>query len=578
MSASYDLPDTSSYGSSSSTPWASATSQPSSDNVVQSSASSYTDAANTMSNVPITPDVVANPWNTSLLWSSGIIDNRDPRSSFWPASNWRNTSVPDNVNTSPIDYYYTSLTAGDSVNFYFTGHGLSVLDYRGPFRGKYNVTIDNTTSVIIDAYSHIDELADSSGTQLPPAIWTSDTFDEGTHYVVMSNLNNFTDMNFWGVVINPNNYRPGKSFMPATSNTKVIIIASTLTAVVMIGLFLLIGSLLYYYKLVRPRRLLQAQIDNERKDVLLPPRSSSSNFETSGSRRSSRLRLDVNFLASQGDLGRVPSRVTATTTESQYWVRSQTELPQGTDMRQSSRAPAIFQEIRLDSSQVSATSSPTDLSPVSEINLGSTIYSTENGQPFSPLSATTPAHVTAQAQPHHPAPWNAESVTNSRSGTNQPPSHQRSGSMNLYSSSNGPAALPAGTSTSYLHHSRNGSLPYANPFQDPTAPAANRLARTGSRRPLPMPPTATSPVSTMAHPSPSATSPTSSAADPNHSGTTETTPQASVSVDRSASQRYRIEQDACSFHLSEDGMFDDHTGETLLPPPYAPRDMGRHFV
>ncbi|KAI3477455.1 hypothetical protein L1887_60852 [Cichorium endivia] len=28
--------------------------------------------------LPVTPDVVANPWNTSLLWSAGIVDNRDP--------------------------------------------------------------------------------------------------------------------------------------------------------------------------------------------------------------------------------------------------------------------------------------------------------------------------------------------------------------------------------------------------------------------------------------------------------------------------------------------------------------------
>ncbi len=34
------------------------------------------------------------PWNTSLLWSSGIADNRDPHSNFLPAHNWHNNTMP----------------------------------------------------------------------------------------------------------------------------------------------------------------------------------------------------------------------------------------------------------------------------------------------------------------------------------------------------------------------------------------------------------------------------------------------------------------------------------------------------
>ncbi|KAJ1024112.1 hypothetical protein NDA16_002951 [Ustilago loliicola] len=337
---------------------------------------------------PVTPDVVANPWNTSLLWSGGILDNRDPRSTFWPAANWRNSSVPSNVDTSPIDYFYSSSNTGDSVNFYFTGHGLSVLDYRGPRRGRYNVTIDNVTSVIIDAYSETDELAKASGSQLPPVIWTSETFQEGTHSVVMSNLNNITDMDFWGVVINPNNYRAGKSFMPSESNVKTIIIASSVTATIMFLIFILVGSFVYYCKLVRPRRRLQAQMDADRKEALLPNSSSSQNTSRqTAMRSSSRLRLDTAFLSSQGDLGRVPSRVTATTNESQYWVRPEAEMAQIADTRQPSRTPALFQEIRLGSPHPSTLSSPTEFSPTSEVLPSSTFFSTEYAEPLSPLSA-----------------------------------------------------------------------------------------------------------------------------------------------------------------------------------------------
>lgn len=574
MNATYSAAYVPSGGSSSSTNSANPNStQQTSDN----NASPQQNSAS--SDAPMTPDVVANPWNTSLLWSSGILDNRDPRSSFWPASNWRNASVPENVNTAPIGYYYTSSTAGDSVNFYFSGHGLSVLDFRGPSRGKYNVTIDNTTSVIVDAYSTTDELAKSSGSELPPAIWTSETFAEGTHYVVMSNLNNVSDMNFWGVVINPNNYKPGKSFVAATSNTKVIVIASSVTAAVMTSLFLLVGSLVYYYKLLRPRRQLQAQFDAERKHGLLPPSSSSSNLDATRSRRSSPLRLDTNFLTSQGDLGRVHSRVTATTNESQYWVRPATELAQVTDTRQSNRTPAVFQEICLERSDVSAASSPVqDFSPVSEIGVGSTLFQTEIGEPLSPLSPTNAAYATAHTPTHHFAFWENIPAPNGQPEMRQLSSHQHSSSLPFDSSMNASAAPAAGASSSHFHHDRIAPIPNANPFRDPPAPTATSLTRTGSRRPLPIPPTSASPVSPMTTLSPFANPPTLPSASSDQSGTADTSLQSPVSVGRRASQRYRIEQDACSFHLSEDGMFDDHTGETLLPPPYAPRDMGRQFV
>ncbi|TKY87561.1 hypothetical protein EX895_003575 [Sporisorium graminicola] len=563
MNATYNSPYTSSSGSSSS-----------------SDSTGYMTTANMTSDVPITPDVVANPWNTSLLWSGGIVDNRDPHSTFWPASNWHNLTVPGNVDTQPIGYYYSSSTAGDSVNFYFSGHGLSVLDFRGPTRGRYNVTIDNTTSVVIDAYSTTDELAQSSGTQLPPAIWTSETIDEGTHYVVMSNINNASDMNFWGVVINPNNYKPGKSFMPVTSNTKVILIASTVTAVVMLGLFILFGTFFYQYKIVRPRRRLQQQVDSERKDTLLPPRSSSSSHRrlsaAAAAASSSRLRLDTNFLASQGDIGRVPSRVTATTDESQYWVRPQSQLAEVIDMRQSTRTPAVFQEIRLSSHQDSVASSPIDYSPDSEVG----VSPTELRQPLSPLSPTNLASATASTPTHYTAFWDARSVPYAPSPIHHLPSHHHSSSLNLDASTNGQSIHGVGPSTNYSHHCRVASAPFANPFQDPTSATAApiRLARAGSRRPLPTPPTAASPISPMITPSPLSIPSPAPTPSFHQNSASNTSLQPSTRLSRNASQRYRVEQDACSLHLSEDGLFDDHTGETLLPPPYAPRDLGRQFV
>ncbi|SPO30503.1 uncharacterized protein UTRI_06433 [Ustilago trichophora] len=527
----------------------------------------------------VTPDVVANPWNTSLLWSSGIIDNRDPRSNFWPADRWRNTSVPGNLNTAPIGYYYSSSNAGDSVNFYFTGHGLSVLDFRGPTRGRYNVTIDGESSVIIDAYSQVDELAKASGSTLPPVIWTSDTFEEGTHSVVMSNLNNISDMNFWGVVINPNNYKAGTSFMPSKStNTKLIIIASTVTAVVMVGIFLLAGSIFYYCKLVRPRRRARQQMDAERKETLLP--SSSPITETS--RRTprgsmSQLRLNTNFLSSQGDLGRVPSRVTATTNESQYWLRSETDLAQVSDTRQTStRTPALFQEIRLGSPVNSVTSSPIDFTPATEMDPSSTIYTTNLGEPISPLSPSNNAYASAQTPTHHYAFWDGRSAPHEHAPPGQMTSHHHSHSLNLHIATDIPSN--PNVTRSYAHHHRVASSPNVNPFQDPVSPftATNTttLARTGSRRPLPTPPTATTPVGPLTTLSPTS----SSAPSQSHSNTSGSTSNTSVHPSSSTGRAYRVEQDACSIHLSEDGMFDDHTGETLLPPPYAPRDMGRHFV
>lgn len=522
----------------------------------------------------VTPDVVANPWNTSLLWSSGIVDNRDPRSSFWPAQNWINSSVPSNVNTAPISYYYASSTAGDSVNFYFTGHGLSVLDFRGPHRGKYNVTIDNASSVVIDAYSETDELAQASGSELPPVIWTSDTFDEGTHSVLMSNLNNITDMQFWGVVINPNNYRPGKSFMHTSSDAKLIIIASTVTAVIMVLIFILVGSVVYYYKLVRPRRRFQAQMDADRKDESLLP-SSSANADgpvrppATGS--SSQLRLNTNFLSSQGDLGRVPSRVTATTNESQYWLRPETEMGEITDTRQSTRISTLFQEVRLDSQQPSALSSPTDLSPASELDPTSTVLSAELSDPLSPLSPTNNAYAPAYTPTHHFSFWEA-----GHAQERQPPTHHHSSSLNLHFASNNPFA--SARDSSHWDHARLSSTPGRNPFQDPSASASGiSLVRTASRRPLPTPPSANTPISPMTVVYPSTTPLTPDTARQSQNGGTDGNSQLSSSVARSASQRYRIEQDACSLHLSEDGIVDDHTGERLLPPPYAPRGMGREF-
>lgn len=531
----------------------------------------------------LNPDVVANPWNTSLLWSSGILDNRDPRSTFSPSANWQNMSVPNNVDTAPIGYYFSSSTAGDSVDFCFSGHGLSVLDYRGPTRGRYNLTVDNTTSVIIDAYSDTDELAKASGAELPPAIWTSETFDEGNHYVVMTNLNNVSDMNFWGVVINPNNYRPGKSFVSSGTNTKLIIIASSVTAVVMFGIFILIGSLIYYYKLVRPRRRLQAQIDTERKDAALLTRPSSSNVVTDSHGRtfssssSTRLRLDTNFLASQGDLGRAPSRITATTNESQFWVRSETDLALALDTRRSTRTPAIFQEIQLGSVQGSAASSPVDLSPTSDFDVSSTMYDTELGQPLSPLSPTNPAYAPAQTLSNQSSFWGATPVQRHQSSARQLPSRGHSNSLSLGPTAHDSVAQGARAADMSLQHNRAASTPDANPFKDPRSTMAlGNLARTGSRRPLPTPPTAAaSPIDPLPSRPPAPAAPPSTEAIQGHSASVPEQPSASLG--RSASQRYRFEQDACSFHLSDDGMVDDHTGETLLPPPYAPRDMGRHF-
>ncbi|SNX87773.1 uncharacterized protein MEPE_06484 [Melanopsichium pennsylvanicum] len=526
------------------------------------------------STTTVTPDVVANPWNTSLLWSSGIIDNRDPRSNFWPSENWSNTTVPANVNTSPIDYYYSSTQAGDSVNFYFTGHGLSVLDFRGPLRGKYNVTIDDQVSVIIDAYSQTDDLANASGNTLPSVIWTSDTLEEATHSVVMSNLNNISDMHFWGVVINPNNYKAGSSFMPSkSSNTKLIIIASTVTAVVMVGMFILVGSIVYYCKLVRPRRRMQANIDSERKQPLLSSSSATTNTSSRTPRNSSSaLRLNMNFLSSHGDLGRVPSRVTATTNESQYWLRPETEMAQVTNTSQSTRTPALFQEVRLGSPTHSVLSSPIDSTPVSEMDPTSTACSIV--EPLSPQSPTSHGYATAHMPTDHfgvsegrPAPAPCDN-TRSRSLL----SHQHSHSLQLDTAVNSPSTIAG--SSSQLHHSRVASTPDADPFQDPVYPfmsTTTSLARNGSRRPLPTPPAPTTPVSPLATLSPSSTANDSSTqTGSNRSGSTNGT---SINTNR----QYRVEQDACSLHLSEDGLFDDHTGETLLPPPYSPRDAGRHF-
>ncbi|CCF49045.1 hypothetical protein NDA11_005064 [Ustilago hordei] len=548
--------------------------------------------------IPLIPDVVANPWNTSLLWSGGIMDNRDPRSTFWPLTSWHNSSVPSNVDTSPIEYYYQSTTAGDFVNFYFIGHGLSVLDYRGPRRGRYNVSIDDATSFIIDAYSDTDELAKASGSQLPPVIWTSETLYEGTHSVVMTNLNNLTEMDFWGVVINPNNYRAGKSFMPSASNVKTIIIASSVTATIMFLIFILVGSLIYYCKLVRPRRRLQAQMNADRKEALLPNSSSSQNtFRASrqtamGS--SSRLRLDTTFLSSQGDLGRVPSRVTAATNESQYWVRPQSEMAQVSITRQpTTRTPALFQEIRLGSPQPSTLPSPTESSPTDQVLASSTFYSTTYAEPASPLSPNNPDYAIAHTHTHtHNMSFRQGApASQDRTPLRQPVSHQQSNSLNMvYQPTKTVPSVPAGERATHLHHSRISSLPNANPFQDPIAPSSTTtLVRAGSRRPLPTPPTATTPISPMTTISPFST-PTSTATATTAAATTSSSPtnytrsnnsrapSNQLQVSSSARRAYRTEQDACSLHMSEDGMFDDHTGETLLPPPYAPRDMGRHFV
>lgn len=475
------------------------------------------------SNSNYSPDVVANPWNTSLLWSSGIISDHDPRSNFLPTSHWLNQSMPANVNTAPISYYYTSNTAGDTVNFYFYGHGLSVLDFRGPSRGRYNLTIDNTTSAIIDAYSQTDELANATGAELPPVIWTSNTMNEGTHSVVMSNLNN-ASMDYWGVVINPNNYKPGKSFVEEHGDVKTVVIASTVTAAVMVIVFALVAGLFYYFKMVRPRRRRQAAMDAEKKESLLPSTYDSSRNEDTGDMgERSLLRLNTAFLSSQGDLGRVPSRVTATTNESQYWMQPEGAfVPDDSYERQErTRGEAMFQEVRLESEENSALSSPIeyDGSPVSEV--GPTTFSSEMGRPLSPLSPTNPAYATANTPTRQYPFWAPEERS--------PPT---STSMDL-----------------------NNSRPAVNPFQDPTSPTSpmspSGLTRSISRRgPLPTPPTALS-----ALPPPT------------------TTPPPRMELEDSGGGRnWRIEQDACSLHLSEEGMWDDRTGETLLPPPYAPRD------
>ncbi|ETS60350.1 hypothetical protein PaG_05551 [Moesziomyces aphidis] len=506
--------------------------------------------------LPVTPDVVANPWNTSLLWSAGIVDNRDPRSNFWPIANWRNFSIPSNIDTAPIQYYYSSSNEGDSVNFVFTGHGLSVLDYRGPSRGEYNLTIDNTTTVVINAYSANDELASATGSQLPPVIWTSDTLDEGTHSVVMSNMNNQTHMHFWGIVINPNNYVPGKSFLHIASNVKTIIIASTVTASVMLLLFAIAASLFYYCKLVRPRRRLQSQMDAERKDLSLLPHSISSSSTANSSSRS-QLRLDTAFLSSQGDLGRVPSRVTATTNESQYWLQPDIHhsLTADTSTRPSNRVHALFQEVTPISPTLSSPSSPTANTPATELDSSATAYSTSFGcEPVSPISPSN-AYATAQSPTQHRNFWDA--------------SHQYS-----------VAARP--------NHARGASTSDLDPFQDAHSVSLSptSLTRSASRRPLPTPPTAMTPVSPVTLPLPPAVPPrpnqTIGAA---HIPTSPATsslgpavpPRPTASAERESS-RYRVEQDACSIHFSDNGLFDNHTGETLLPPPYAPRDMGRHFT
>lgn len=479
----------------------------------------------------LSPDVVANPWNTSLLWSSGVANNYDPTSNFYPAGHWSNNSIPPHLNTYPINYYYSADQIGDYLNFDFSGHGLAVLDFPGPNRSKYNVTIDNT-SVVVDAYSAEDQLAKASGSQLPSSIWTSGTLYEGTHQVLITNLNDTAELQFWGVVINPENYRAGKSFANTTSNIRLVTIAASVSAVVVSLLFILGGSVFYYFKVSRPRKRLEAQIAADGGDKrLLDTRAHHRRRSSFASSRPD-LRLNMHFNSSQGDLGRVPSRATATTHESQYWVRPDTGFAVSHVAAETTRPAMLQQRHTLVSSPSLQSQSQTSLvSPLREFSERE-MYATASS-PFTPVSPAyhTAPHHQQQQQQQHDVP--SAGLVHSHSLAHKPTS-------------------PASPHPFHSLHARTQSTPAAptDPFRDTSSVSPTGLQRNSTlRRPLPIPPV-----------------------NQQHS---------QQEQERVVPPRIHVEQDAGSIHLSEhreDDDEDERGPNTVLPPPYSPRRMGQDFA
>lgn len=210
-------------------------------------------------------NVASTPDHSALLWSSKLANNSESYkfSGFLPRTSWQANPLPEGLISPPIDSYYSSTQLDAHIGFAFNGEALAVLDYRGPNRGIFNITIDSVTTVI-DGFSAVDELSDVSGTQLPPVIWTSSKLSNGRHQVTIANMRDQRlsnpELQFWAVMVNPDNYlNPASS--SSSGGMQPAIRGAIISASVVTVFFLAIGALIYLRLKKRRERELKLRGD-----------------------------------------------------------------------------------------------------------------------------------------------------------------------------------------------------------------------------------------------------------------------------------------------------------------------------
>ncbi|PWN53269.1 hypothetical protein IE53DRAFT_360123 [Violaceomyces palustris] len=210
------------------------------------------------------PSSTSDSTEPGLIWSKDILGNATDQ--FWPPASWLQVKAPDNV---PLEYYYRTSQKGAKVTFYFNGTGIGILDFKGPSRGFYNITIDNdyAQSALVNAYSSVSDL-DSVGSGLPNMIYESSQYlEDGEHLVTISMMdsskytNTSSDLEFWAAVVNPDDYVAGVTFVvePA-SHTLLIALATALG----VSAFLLATVAFLYLRRRRRQKKQTAALHDER--------------------------------------------------------------------------------------------------------------------------------------------------------------------------------------------------------------------------------------------------------------------------------------------------------------------------
>ncbi|EPQ30574.1 uncharacterized protein PFL1_02098 [Pseudozyma flocculosa PF-1] len=517
----------------------------------------------------------------SLIWTSTLLGSRDFDQMIKPDPGaWQLEFLPPNFPFRPLDRFYNTTAENTLLEFIFFGHRVSVLDLKGPNRGKYKIYLDGNVTVV-DAYSA--ESQPDAYTQgrvnstLPPPIWTSGNLTSDLHSLGIETVHDdrqpAPQLHFYGALINPDNYNDTQSFStvdPNTGNTggngahsagrwrKVLIVALPVLLCVC-----LIGGWLWWRRRAQRRRRRQGRTtqfsyahSNRSMDSYTsysaPQIVGGAPHMAGGPEMVSYTRDIVSFAREHhaqsqraaslrregGGGGGGGSGDLSPTTSTLSSDERNSDMPYGTYTTATSAAPLLSRS----ASQRSATAAALPRRSPSLRSLGhqpSASASLRHRHTHSSLKGRLGSSSTPHYRPHH-------------DGASSPLLYSRDGSAH---GDEDPFADPSDAATMF------GSTATATTAQLPPPPPTITI-----RAPMPRPP---GQVRTRT------TEPTMSELVQSAVASEQ---QALLHASNQAvpSRVVVQEQDAGSIHIDSDDEWDADPG-TVLPPPYEPRGMGRDY-